>query len=776
MHRLLVLLLIATLGTGLDAAACDCAVPESPGKAFAASRAVFRGRVVRVNEPRVEQRGDLSVMVEPSVIFEVTKSWKGVTGSRVKIAGDHACDFRGFTEGKEFLVYGYGPPLVVSMCSRTRGTEGVELEMAILDLVAGGGKEETFMPRLSDFLLHDPRPPVRAEAAQLLSHAAPREVAIAAIPALVQAIDDPSPVVRQNVVWAFDSGPFIEIDDNTRTIGRALIKALADGEPEIRRDAARFLWKTWFLPETEPALRAALKREQGLASPNATVITAIASTLATIGSREAKQSVAPLLLEALKSPDHQVRQNAVEKLGKIGRDAVSAVGPIVQALRDSDEYVRYAAAEALGSIGSREAIPALIKSLGDAKLNVQAQAASAIYRIGDDASVQELAVPVLIKALEGERYSLDHVIRVLGEMGPAAYRAVPALVRSLKRSGSSDMGMIVNALGSIGPRAREATPALLDAWGRADEGGRSSIARALEAIDDRSPRVVQAMVAALEDDHAQVRSAAATLLVKWRIAERRELPAGRGVEPLVTELRSKDLETRRQAANMLGLWGPLAKAAVPALIAALSDSDRWVRAFSATALGKIGPDASAAVPALIPMLARNEERDAAIVALGELGEASATTVPRLLPFLKDDRPWTRADAAEALHKIDTPEARAAFEAFATNEVPVLVAWLRDQSRTDRGEAARCLTQYAPRSKEAIEPLVNALDDSDWLTRTKAAEALGALGPLAEAAIPSLARTMNDRNAYARAAATAALERIASPSARRALAEFRRVPE
>ena len=49
------------------------------------------------------------------------------------------------------------------------------------------------------------------------------------------------------------------------------------------------------------------------------------------------------------------------------------------------------------------------------------------------------------------------------------------------------------------------------------------------------------------------------------------------IPQLVAALKSRDATTRRKAANTLGLAGPDARAAVPALIEALKDSDAQVR-------------------------------------------------------------------------------------------------------------------------------------------------------------------------------------------------------
>jgi HEAT repeat protein len=56
---------------------------------------------------------------------------------------------------------------------------------------------------------------------------------------------------------------------------------------------------------------------------------------------------------------------AAEALGKLGDP--QAIPALIKALGDSDWDVRCAAAEALGKIGDPQAVPALIQALGDSE-------------------------------------------------------------------------------------------------------------------------------------------------------------------------------------------------------------------------------------------------------------------------------------------------------------------------------------------------------------------------------------------------------------------------
>src|SRR5260370_15369957 len=108
------------------------------------------------------------------------------------------------------------------------------------------------------------------------------------------------------------------------------------------------------------------------------------------------------------------------------------------------------------------------------------------------------------------------------------------------------------------------------------------------------------------------------------------------VGKLTQELRDKDSDNRRAAAQALAEMGAEAKPAVGALTAALKDTDLFVRRFAALALGEIGADAKDAVPGLSALLKDTKEKkevqEAAALALGKIGPAG---VNALIAAVKD---------------------------------------------------------------------------------------------------------------------------------------------
>jgi HEAT repeat protein len=479
------------------------------------------------------------------------------------------------------------------------------------------------------------------------------------------------------------------------------------------------------------------------------------------------------LADDLAHAEAPVRMQAAQSLQTIGREAAAARLPLQKALADKDKFVRYYAADALGALGSREAVPSLVAALGDQDLDVRAQAASAIHRLGDLEVLRRRALPALIEPLARQSdFGLYHVLRIIGEIGPAARPTVPALRDLLKRAEPSMKPYVAEALGGIGPRAREAVPDLLPLVASADARTAQATVAALGRIDDRAAPVVGALLSRMKDGPEEVRLAAMMVLHRWRAPDALRHIESAQVPALVKRLGSSDRDTRRDAAWRLHQWGGESAAAVPSLTVALSDSDQWVRQHAALALGAIGPAAAAAVPGLIRLLPDATARVTAASALGEIGPAAAPAVPSLLPLLDDADVAMTCTAAQTLRQIGTTESRAAFDTFAAREVPRLARQLADREQPDHAEAARHLVLLAPASRDALAVLVRAVEnDPDWLARTKAAEALGSLGLLADEAVPALAAALDDGSSWVREAAAAALEDVGSARAREVLARF-----
>jgi HEAT repeat protein len=237
-----------------------------------------------------------------------------------------------------------------------------------------------------------------------------RSPAAGVVQALGAALGDGDALVRQQAAGALRKfGPY------AREAYVALRLALQDTEEPVRRAAEGALRTVGPPKKTEvPALAAAL------GDPSARVRAESALARAALGP-QALEAV-PDLMRARKDASPEVRKNALAALAANGVDARAGVHELCEALNSADVAVRTRAALTLAGLGSEAApaVPVLVSLLNDPK--VGAYAARALAGVGED------AVPALLRLLEdGSALTRKAAVKALGEMGPAAKAAVPAL-------------------------------------------------------------------------------------------------------------------------------------------------------------------------------------------------------------------------------------------------------------------------------------------------------------------------------------------------------------
>lgn len=216
----------------------------------------------------------------------------------------------------------------------------------------------------------------------------------------------------------------------------------------------------------------------------------------------------------------------------------------------------------------------------------------------------------------------------LGELGPAARDAIPALLLALHDDSGWVRRDAAEALLKIGPEPRM-IPDLV--WlVKTDDRNRGP---AIDALARIGPAVIPDVVPLLEfkrgEDGEDVNNT-------WGAAA--EILAGIGaasVPALITAL--EDPSRREGALEALGRIGPDAAPAIPALLALRSDPDSRLRV--SRALGGIGPSAVQGVPFLIDVVETTRgysyEVRSAIQALGKIGPSASSAVPALRRRLKD---------------------------------------------------------------------------------------------------------------------------------------------
>ncbi len=201
------------------------------------------------------------------------------------------------------------------------------------------------------------------------------------------------------------------------------------------------------------------------------------------------------------------------------------------------------------------------------------------------------------------------------------------------------------------------------------------------------------------------------------------------VSSLIAQLKDSNAKVRAKAAQVLGTMGPIAQAAVPALINLLKDRDNEVRhkAYDAFVAVLAGADKQTGVAIFSAALKHQdpEIREAFAMGLGEMGVEAKAVVPALVEALTDSSRRVRQEVAHTLGKMGV-EAKAA--------VPALIKALQDEDDDFREQAIEVLGGLGSEAKAAVPGLIALLKENTDRLPQQAASALAKIGP---AAVPAL---------------------------------------
>lgn len=219
----------------------------------------------------------------------------------------------------------------------------------------------------------------------------------------------------------------------------------APGPP--RREAIEILVRAWRRGGEDR--RAAMEAFDRLGPAAEDAIPALARAMPEAGAPEALASIGPAatpaLIEILRTGNRATQQDAMRALAKIGPAARDAV-PLVAGLLPDPQAI-----ETLGAIGGFESLIRELKARPDVKL------------VGPLVRAGEPAVPSLIDVLGHENARVRRLAaQILGAMRGKAAAAVPALTKAaLGDPDRSVRDRAQRSLGEIGPAAKDAAPALV---------------------------------------------------------------------------------------------------------------------------------------------------------------------------------------------------------------------------------------------------------------------------------------------------------------------------
>ncbi len=484
-----------------------------------------------------------------------------------------------------------------------------------------------------------------------------------------------------------------------------------------------------------PAARPWLKRVSSRATldPSAGVRQAAVTALGQLG--ETARTCAAALHLARQDPSPAVREAAQDAFAKVKPTPGSEIGGLIEALPKTPVAAR--ARKALVELGG-DAVPALIKALGDQDDATADGAARVLRGIGDP------AVSALIASLESPSPALRRrAATVLGRVDVPARRLAGAgegLTRMLLKASARSVPEVRGTLLRIG---RPAVPSLLAAFAKGDASVKTrvldTVARILPPASDVLPTFLEGLGHTDED----VRRSAAEGLARYG-------PQARGaVAALVIAVRDEDAAVRKAAVTALGNAGRAADEALPLVVAALKDDEAAVATAAQaalTCLDRVTLPASAfkSLDAILSDLgsASAADRRASAAALVLLGAQAAPATDRLVDAMADTDPMVRSYAAMALAR------QGKSGAAALGEV------LRKGSSVARQAAIEGLRRMGPEAEGEATIVIEVLPMSR--IRNGAVEALGGMG---KSAVSDLARALKDQRAAVRHGAAEALALI-----------------
>ncbi len=419
----------------------------------------------------------------------------------------------------------------------------------------------------------------------------------------------------------------------------------------------------------------------------------------------------PQLQQLLQGKSRELRLSAVAALGEYGEQAAPAAAGLARLLADDDLLVQRDAAAALGKLGPQaaSAVPQLIAALRDGAGAVTIEAAQALTSIGQP------AVQPLTGLLQNPDYR-NLAAAVLGDIGPPAVDAVPAILEMLDAPDTETRRAALLALAGIGPAARPAAAERLVQLLREPNGNvRAGAAYALARMEAQQavPDLLK-LVGQTDDDREKLAAAWALVMLQpsANISEK-------AVPILMDGLDDNWALVRKECVIALGALDERAQPAAKRLLSLADDPDPLVRAEASAALYHVGTDAETLVPVMTNGLddVSPAVRYASVYVLGLIGPPAAPAVLRLKEMMNSHVSLDRILAAWALVKVSPSDTTA------RQALPTLLQALNHPRPQIRREVASVLGEIKGRHPEIAQALEKAKSDTNADVRAAVREAL-----------------------------------------------------
>lgn len=333
----------------------------------------------------------------------------------------------------------------------------------------------------------------------------------------------------------------------------------------------------------------------------------------------------------------------------------------------------------------------------------------------------QTSVEALIEQLSTEgrndpdRQGRRDAARLLGEMGPDAADAVPALIIALEDRDTQVWFHSVTALARIGEAAQPAIPALLeDLASRGRRGVNAKWYRSAYALGNMGASALPQLRSALTDSDASVRSGVIKAL-GWLGQE-----ASPVVSDLIASLADEDEDVRAYAAETLGKIGDTA---LPGVEATLDSPNHTARLAALEAVKALGPIARPLTEKILTLAESGPAPDLQARALATL--SSVGLDPERLASLC----WTLADHTD--QQVRHEVANYLLDLPASLTIPALTERLNSDSPETRMWAADLLGRRGPSASPAVASLIERVNQAEEVSeRTIYQQAIATLGPAA----------------------------------------------
>ena len=416
---------------------------------------------------------------------------------------------------------------------------------------------------------------------------------------------------------------------------------------------------------------------------------------------------------------------------------------LIQDLNHDDDRIRADAAMHLSALAAEstdavEAVPALIKALGDSEEQVWFHSITALSRLGPDAA---LAIPELINDLREKRSRGANAkwyrsAYALGQIGEAA---IKPLIEACENSRSSVRAGAAKALEWIPEASNQTVPILINLLGDDDEDVREISANSLSLLPEPSFELLKSNI-----DHNSDLTRKAIYIALGKMGHRANGASKKLLEQLQSE---KDVELLSVAVESLANIGADQESFLPFLESIFDREEDQIQQATANAILSLSPAHS--VPSLIQFLNADDEsiKSRAAHILGHMGPSGAPALNPLIEMIINRQ--ANPEKAKTYQK--------AFVAIGLKGIPVLLDYISKIEPFSPSHWATGL--FAGYGMMGVSSLEKSLETNESKRILAVMGAFALMGPNAIAAEQSIVRMTHHESAPIRSSAVQALTSI-----------------